>query len=98
MQPFGQSSGNQMLTILDGVGIRRLWPNSSVVRYLEHSLDASYFGMSFERSPARSFRDLVVWQKAHAFVLAVYRYTEKFPEREQYGLAHQLRRGRVNSR
>ena len=52
--------------------------------------------MSAQRSPARSFRDLVVWQKAHAFVLAVYRYTEAFPEREKYGLAHQLRRAAVS--
>jgi len=52
--------------------------------------------MPSERSPARSFRDLVVWQKAHAFVLAVYRYTESFPEREKYGLAHQLRRAAVS--
>src|SRR5215469_13391279 len=52
--------------------------------------------MSSERTPARSFRDLVVWQKAHAFVLAVYRYTESFLEREKYGLAHQLRRAAVS--
>jgi four helix bundle protein len=52
--------------------------------------------MSSERSPARSFRDLVVWQKAHAFALSVYRYTESFPEREKYGLAHQLRRAAVS--
>ena len=51
--------------------------------------------MSSERSPARSFHDLVA-QKAHAFVLAVYRYTEVFPEREKYGLAHQLRRAAVS--
>jgi four helix bundle protein len=52
--------------------------------------------MSSERSPARSFRDLVVWQKAHALVLGVYRYTESFPKREKYGLAHQLRRAAVS--
>jgi four helix bundle protein len=46
--------------------------------------------------PARSFRDLRVWQKAHEFVLAVYRYSESFPEREKYGLAHQLRRAAVS--
>jgi four helix bundle protein len=51
--------------------------------------------MPSERSPARSFRDLMVWQKAHAFVLGVYRYTESFPEREKYGQAHQLRRAAV---
>src|SRR6266478_2775108 len=52
--------------------------------------------MSSDRSPARSFRDLRVWQKAHQFVLAVYRYSESFPEREKYGLAHQLRRAAVS--
>jgi four helix bundle protein len=67
-----------------------------VVRYLEHSLNASCFCMSSERTPARSFRDLMVWQKAHAFVLGVYRYTESFPEREKYGLSHQLRRAAVS--
>ena len=54
------------------------------------------FVMSPDRSPARSFRDLKVWQKAHEFVLAVYRYSEAFPEREKYGLAHQLRRAAVS--
>jgi four helix bundle protein len=46
-------------------------------------------------SPARSFRDLRVWQKAHEFVLAVYSYSESFPEREKYG-SHQLRRAAVS--
>ena len=49
-----------------------------------------------ERSAARSFRDLMVWQKAHEFVLAVYRFTESFPDREKYGLAHQMRRAAVS--
>ena len=52
--------------------------------------------MSSDRFPARSFRDLRVWQKAHEFVLAVYRYSESFPEREKYGLAHQLRRAAIS--
>ena len=49
-----------------------------------------------ERSAARSFRDLMVWQKAHAFVLAVYPFTASFPERERYGLAHQMRRAAIS--
>jgi four helix bundle protein len=49
-----------------------------------------------ERPAARSFRDLMVWRKAHEFVLAVYRLTESFPEREKYGLAHQMRRAAVS--
>jgi len=52
--------------------------------------------MPAERSAARSFRDLLVWRKAHEFVLAVYRLTEAFPERERYGLAHQMRRAAVS--
>jgi len=52
--------------------------------------------MSAERPAARSFRDLVVWQKAHEFVLAVYRFTASFPDREKFGLSHQMRRAAVS--
>ena len=48
------------------------------------------------RPAARSFRDLLVWQRAHPFVLAVYRFTESFPQRERYGLAHPRRRAAVS--
>jgi hypothetical protein len=37
-----------------------------------------------KRIPARSFQDLIVWQKAHQFVLAVYLYTRRFPKEEIY--------------
>jgi four helix bundle protein len=47
-------------------------------------------------APARSFRDLVVWQKAHRFVLAVYAFTAGFPRQETYGLSMQLRRAAVS--
>jgi four helix bundle protein len=46
--------------------------------------------------PARSFRDLLVWQKAHGFVLEVYRLTEVFPRQETYGLSIQMRRAAVS--
>jgi hypothetical protein len=52
--------------------------------------------MPSPRPAARTFRDLTVWQKAHEFVLAIYRLTESFPEREKYGLAHQMRRAAVS--
>jgi four helix bundle protein len=39
-----------------------------------------------------SWRDLQVWQKAHAACLAVYRLTAAFPPEERYGLGSQLRR------
>lgn len=47
-------------------------------------------------NPAKSFRDLVVWQKAHQFVLAVYAFTAAFPKQETYGLSAQLRRAAVS--
>jgi four helix bundle protein len=46
--------------------------------------------------PARSFEYLLVWQKAHLFVLAVYRLTEGFPPKELYGLTSQFRRAAVS--
>lgn len=48
------------------------------------------------REAARNFQDLIVWQKAHLFVLDVYRYTEHFPKQEVYGLTSQLRRAAVS--
>ena len=48
------------------------------------------------RSPARRFQDLVVWRKAHQFVLSSYDLTEKFPGTEIYGLTSQLRRSAVS--
>lgn len=48
------------------------------------------------RAPAKTFQDLIVWQKAHQFVLAVYRFTENFPKSEMYGLTSQLRRAAVS--
>ena len=41
---------------------------------------------------SQSFRDVLVWQKAHAFALAVYRCTEAFPKHEMFALTSQLRR------
>jgi len=67
-----------------------------VVRHLKHNPVNTLLVMSSDRSPPRSFHDLVVWQRAHEFVLAVYRYTDSFLEREKYGLAHQLRRAAVS--
>lgn len=48
------------------------------------------------RPPAKTFRDLIVWQKAHQFVLDVYRLTDGFPKTEVYGLTSQLRRAAVS--
>jgi four helix bundle protein len=45
---------------------------------------------------AKKFTDLIVWQKAHQFVLSAYRLSEKFPKSEIYGLTSQLRRTAVS--
>jgi four helix bundle protein len=58
-------------------------------------VDASGF-MPLPRPAARSFRDLLVWRKAHEFVLAVYAFTPGFPKPETYGLSQQLRRAAVS--
>src|SRR5262245_17135512 len=42
--------------------------------------------------PARRFEDLIVWRKAHEFVLWAYRFSASFPVEETYGLKSQLRR------
>jgi len=49
-----------------------------------------------ERKPARTFQDLIVWQRAHQFVLAVYKLTATFPREEVYGLSSQMRRAAVS--
>ena len=47
-------------------------------------------------APARSFEQLIVWQKAHQFVLSVYRFTEAFPQKDIYGLTSQFRRAAIS--
>jgi len=45
---------------------------------------------------AYTFRDIKVWQKAHRFVLEVYKISEKFPSSERYGLTAQIRRSAIS--
>ena len=40
----------------------------------------------------RDFRNLNVWENAHALTLKIYKLTTLFPGDEQYGLTSQLRR------
>ncbi len=40
----------------------------------------------------QNFRDLKVWQKAHALTLQIYKITKAFPKSELYGLVNQIRR------
>lgn len=59
-------------------------------------MNAPSASMPPARPAARSFRDLVVWRQAHAFVLAVYRFTAMFPKQETYGLSLQMRRAAIS--
>ncbi len=49
-----------------------------------------------KRKRANKFQDLIVWQKAHKFVLNVYKDSKRFPKEEKYGLTSQLRRAAVS--
>ena len=49
-----------------------------------------------DKIPARTFQDLIVWQKAHEFVLSVYKFSDVFPQKEIYGLTSQLRRAAIS--
>ena len=40
----------------------------------------------------KTFKDLLVWQKAHSLVLEIYKVTQSFPQEEKFGLVSQLRR------
>jgi four helix bundle protein len=48
------------------------------------------------RETAKTFEDLVAWQRAHQFVMMVYKYTSLFPKEEVYGLTSQFRRAAVS--
>src|ERR1039457_4537209 len=45
---------------------------------------------------ARSYRELLVWQKAKALVVHTYRATANFPRTETYGVTSQIRRAVVS--
>ena len=49
-----------------------------------------------DNQQAKTFHDLIVWQKAHEFVLEVYKYTDFFPKDEIFGLTSQLRSAAVS--
>jgi four helix bundle protein len=49
-----------------------------------------------QRTTAKTFKDLIVWQKAHQFVLAIYHLTAGFPKSELHGLTQQFRKAAVS--
>jgi four helix bundle protein len=53
-------------------------------------------GKNIKRIAAKYFTDLVVWQKAHQFVLSIYRLSKSFPKEELFTLTSQLRRAAIS--
>jgi four helix bundle protein len=49
-----------------------------------------------EKVAARSFRDLIVWQRSIELATAIYRLTRGFPKQEIYGLASQIQRSAIS--
>jgi four helix bundle protein len=45
---------------------------------------------------AKSFRELLVWQKGIQLSVLVYRLSKQFPREETYGLSNQMRRAAVS--
>jgi len=41
------------------------------------------------------FKKLEVWQQARKLTVLIYELTEKFPEKEKFGLTNQMRRSSV---
>ena len=41
---------------------------------------------------SQSFEQLIVWQKAHSYVLAIYKITTQYPKEELFCLVNQMRR------
>lgn len=44
----------------------------------------------------KTYKDLIVWQKAYSLAVSIYKITKKFPLNEIYGLTSQLRRASVS--
>ena len=42
------------------------------------------------------FTDLHAWQEGHKLVLMIYKETEKFPDKERYGITDQMKRAAVS--
>ena len=49
-----------------------------------------------EKGKIKQFCDLLAWQEAHKFVLAVYKVTRDFPKEEMFGITNQMRRASIS--
>ena len=49
-----------------------------------------------QRAEVKTYKDLLVWQKAIHFVTQVYKAVKGFPQEELYGLTSQIKRAAVS--
>lgn len=45
---------------------------------------------------SQSFEQLLVWQKAHQYVIAIYQITKQYPKEELFCLVSQMRRAAIS--
>ncbi|MGB9847628.1 MAG: four helix bundle protein [Minisyncoccia bacterium] len=51
---------------------------------------------NMEKKGLKSFKDLIVWQKAADLATLIYKITEDFPKSEFYGLTNQIRKAAIS--
>lgn len=51
--------------------------------------------MNQEKKTIQLFTDLESWKEGHVLVVAVYKITDSFPQKEVFGLTNQMRRAAV---
>ena len=49
-----------------------------------------------EINKIKSFTDLIAWKEGHKLVLLIYKHTNSFPSKENFGLTNQMRRAVVS--
>ena len=52
--------------------------------------------MDETKTPARNYRELIVWQESIQLAKVIYKLIEKFPRTEIYALSDQIRRAAVS--
>ena len=45
---------------------------------------------------AKTYKEVIVWQKAHQLAIKIYKITKKFPPEEKFGLVSQMRRSAIS--
>lgn len=59
-------------------------------------IDVPLYIPDIMQNKIQSFTDLEAWKIGHKFVLKIYTVTNKFPNREAYSLADQMRRSAIS--